>query len=142
VSNGKIRSFLTPAIALAVLSGSAVFAVAWLGEGVAPAWALAGWGSAAVIGVVGGSWLAAWHGRPGWGFVVALLAGMLARLLAVGSGAALAALAADGAPWVFAGGFAAGFIPLQVWEAVFFQRASRELDRVGEPPTVETGVIG
>jgi hypothetical protein len=124
VSRRKIGNFLPPAVGVALAAGSAVVAAAWLLGRADLAWALAGWGSAAAIGVAGGAWMAARQGLPGGGFVVALLAGMLARLLAVGAGAALAASVGGGALWAFVGGFFAGFVPLAVWEALYFYRAS------------------
>jgi len=124
-----------------------VVSIAWLaGEG-GLAWAVAGWGSAAAIGVAGGSWLVARHGDPSWGFVVALLAGMLARLLAFGTGAALAARAGGAQLWAFVGGFAATFVALQVWEGVFLHRAGSgagagRSERGDEPQRAGSGVTG
>ena len=151
MSAGKARRYLWPAVVLSLASGATVaLAAGWLLPGTGLGWALGGWSAAALIGVTAGAWLASCHGRPGLGFVVALLAGMLARLLAAGAGAALAAWTGGGALWAFVLGFATGFTPLQVWEAVFFHRETRisgsgaEPTGPGrrEPPRIENEVTG
>lgn len=125
MSAGSTARFARSAVRLCLAAGAVVVSIAWLvGEG-GLAWAVAGWGSAAAIGVAGGSWLVARHGDSSWSFVVALLAGMLARLLAFGTGAALAAGAGAPQLWAFVGGFAVSFVALQVWEGVFLHRATR-----------------
>ncbi len=136
MSAGKTRRYLWPAAVLSLASGATVaWAAWWLLPGTGLGWALGGWSAAALIGVTAGVWLASCHGRPGLGFVVALLAGMLARLLAAGAGAALAAWTDAGALWAFVLGFATGFAPLQVWEAVFFHRETRISPRTANEVT-------
>ncbi len=95
-------------------------------------WSGLGWGMLAVLSVAGGAWLAAEHGKPGSGFVKALGTGMLARLFAAVIGAIGAAQSGDGAAWAYLAGVIAGFVPLQVFEVVWFYRESRRL-QTGQP---------
>ena len=53
-------------------------------------WSLLGWILMTLVGVIGGSWMTALHGRPGSAFIGAVLGCMLARLV----GSALGAWAA------------------------------------------------
>jgi len=94
----------------------------WPGAG---PWALAGWAAAAVVGVGTGAWLARAHGRPGSGFLAALVTGMLIRLVLVGVGLVVALRVGDGPAWGFLSGFAIAFVPLQGYEVVWSLRANR-----------------
>jgi len=85
----------------------------------------------AVPGIVGGAWLAREHGRSAQRFLVALATGFITRLV-------LAALAAFSAGKADAGaaliaGLAAGFVPLTLFEMVWFLRA-RGAQSLGTEP--------
>lgn len=140
---GNTARFLRTAVALGLGVGAVVLLLAWVAGGAGLGWAFLGWGSAAAIGVSAGAWLVARHGDPGWGFVVALLAGMLARLLAFCIGGALAARSGGEPLWGFVGGFSASFVALQVWEGLFLHRAGLRPGHGGGrrgPHGVRTGV--
>ena len=91
----------------------------------AGAWVLAGWGMLALTGVAGGAWLASTHARPGAGFLVALVGGMVLRLTVVATAVSLAALTGGAALRAHLEGLVLGFFPLQVHEVVFFRREAR-----------------
>ena len=93
--------------------------------GVALPWALCGWLLLSLAGVIGGGWLVFCHGRQGNSFLGALVGGMLLRmtLTALGMGAAM--IAGKPAMWAFAGGAVAGFLPVMLFELIWFYRASR-----------------
>jgi hypothetical protein len=74
-----------------------------------------------------GAWLAFEHGRPGARFLAALGAGVLGRFLAVALGCILAAVESGNALLAYATGLAAGFVPVQLFEAIWFYR--RGVDR-------------
>ena len=88
-------------------------------------WVLAGWAVLALVGTLGGAWLAREHGKPGSGFLVALGAGVAARFFAVAGGSVAAALAGKSALTAYAVGLLAGFVPVQAFEAVWFFRRTR-----------------
>jgi len=88
-------------------------------------WLGLGWLAAALPGVGGGAWLAGRFGRPGAGFLVALGVAMGWRFVAVAAGVAAALRAGDPAPWTFLLGFGAGFLPLAVFEVVWFSRRAK-----------------
>lgn len=77
----------------------------------------------ALPGIAGGAWLAREHGRGGSGFVSVLQAGMLVRLVF----AALVAMGADkaggSAMAASMAGLATGFLPVMLFEIVWFARA-------------------
>ncbi len=83
-------------------------------------WSLLGWMVMTVTGVIGGSWMAALHGRPGSAFIGAVLGCMLARLVgsALGAWAATPTGIEAARPYVLGLGF--GYVPLQVFEAKWF----------------------
>ena len=89
-------------------------------------WALGGWLLLATAGVVAGGWLVACHGKPGNGFLGAMVGGMLARMALIASGLGLAMMSGKPAVWAFAGGAAAGFLPVMVFEVFWFYRASQK----------------
>lgn len=116
-----------------VVSGAAGLAALALAgaDAVRTGWALLGWGSLAAVGLGAGAWLAARHATAGAGFVVALVAGMLARLVAAGAGTAAAAATGGRALAAYLVGLVLGFAPLQVFEMVFFYREARSDLRSG-----------
>jgi hypothetical protein len=121
----KVLRYLRAACAVAAVAGALALAAAWLEGSAGRAWLLFGWTPMAALGLAGGLWVAARHGRPGPGFIVALLAGMLARLAVAGTGVGLAAFAGGTALRAHLEGLALGFVPLQVHEALFFWREVR-----------------
>jgi hypothetical protein len=86
-------------------------------------WAAGGFAAMAVPGIAGGSWLAREHGRPGSRFLWALATGFVTRLVLVAIAAFLAAKAGDGAGTALLAGLAAGFVPLMIFEMIWFLRA-------------------
>lgn len=90
-------------------------------------WALGGWAIMAVVGIADGAWLARRHGKPGTGFLLALVVGMLVRLVLVCGGTALALMNGGQAPWGFLAGVVTGFVPLQVFGVVWFLRRAKRL---------------
>jgi hypothetical protein len=104
------------AMALPLVAGSLRFGP------VALRFALAGWAVTALAGIAGGAWLVARHGANGTAFFVALASGMLARLVLAAVGAGIAAMRGTEAVFAYAVGLLAGFLPLQVFEMVWFQR--------------------
>jgi hypothetical protein len=86
--------------------------------------ALGGFLAMALPGIASGLWLVRAHGRPGGGFVIGLASGFVARLVLTAVGAFFAARAGDGAPIALLTGLAAGFVPMFLWEMVWFGRAA------------------
>jgi hypothetical protein len=128
MSRTEVRRFAIGASVVAaffgalLLFGARALGNAWF------AWSGLGWLLLATLGVAGGAWLAAEYGKPGTGFLKALGAGMLARMLATVGGAACAVLLGpEQAPWAFVTGAGTGFLPLLVFEVWWFYRASRRL---------------
>ncbi len=128
IRNPAIR-FVAGALAVSAGSAAAAWATFRLGASGGLAWGAAGWGMMAGIGLVSGAWLAAAHGKTGPGFLAAIVAGILGRLAVTLGGALAAARTGRGALWAFLLGLGAGFVPLQVYETVFFYRAGRRPGR-------------
>jgi hypothetical protein len=89
----------------------------WPGAG---PWAVLGSGLIVVVSVATGTWLVAQHGRPGWGFLAALGAGVVGRLVASAAGGAAVAFAGGDAACAYATGLVAAFVPLQAVELAWF----------------------
>jgi len=128
MSRTEVRRFAIGASVVAaffgalLLFGAKRLGAAWF------AWSGLGWLALAILGVVGGTWLAAEYGKPGTGFLKALGAGMLARMFATAGGTGCAVLfGAEEAPLAFLTGAGTGFVPLLVFEVAWFYRASRKL---------------
>jgi len=116
------RRYLREAVVIGVLTGLALGAAAAILGGAWKTWGPAGWLAATAIGLVAGAALARSHGSPGWGFFVAMLAGMLAHFVALAAGGVWAAWTGRTALVAFVAGFGAGFVPLQIHEACFLRR--------------------
>lgn len=116
------RRYLREAVAIGVVTGLALAAAAAILGGAWKTWGPAGWLAATAIGLVAGAALARFHGSPSWGFIVAMHAGMLARLVALVAGGVWAAWTGRTALVAFVAGFGAGLVPLQVHEAFFLRR--------------------
>lgn len=123
------RRFAIPALGIAVVAG----ALSWGGAGAAGLGAgeflLAGFAVAALPGVAGGAWLAGRWGSPGPGFYGGMVAAMAFRFVAVGIGTVVGLRSGGDAPWAFLLGFAATFVPLTVYEAIWFRRESAAAER-------------
>jgi uncharacterized ion transporter superfamily protein YfcC len=76
-----------------------------------------------VPGIAGGAWLAREHGRSVTRFLVALVTGFVTRLFLAALAAFFAAGAGNGAGTALLAGLAAGFVPLMIFEMVWFVRA-------------------
>jgi hypothetical protein len=111
---------------LAALCGAlVVLALSAHRTGVERAWMVAGWAIVSIAGALGGAWLEREHGKPGTGFLLALGTGVAARFFAVAVGSVVAALSGRRNLIAYAFGLAAGFVPVQLYEAVWFLRKTR-----------------
>jgi hypothetical protein len=124
MSAPAVRRYLRGAAVIGVVTGSGLGVVAAIAGGAWKTWGPAGWLAATAIGLIAGAALARTHGSPGWGFVVAMLAGILARFVALAAGGVWAAWTGRTALVAFVAGFGAGFVPLQIHEAFFLRRGS------------------
>jgi hypothetical protein len=124
------RRYLREAVPIGAVTGVGLGVVAAVLGGAWKSWGPAGWLVATAIGLAAGAALARLHGSPGWGFVVAMLAGILARFVAVAAGGVWAALTGRTALVAYVAGFGAGFVPLQVHEGFFLRRGSRAPGKV------------
>ena len=118
---GSIRFGMIAAL-LAVAGFAAVLPAvnAWWPD--ATFWAAGGWLALTALGVADGVWLNRQYGSPGSGFMLALVAGILARMVIVGGGAVLAFLSGGNSAWGFLAGVGAGFIPVQVFSMIWFAK--------------------
>lgn len=124
MSSGSVR-FAGWAVAVSsIVAGVALPVVRPYGAEVLR-WALAGWAVTTAIGVAGGSWALAWHGRTGAGFLVAFGVCMLARVLALGFGALAASQRGGEAVAAYLGGLLLGYLPPQAAEVLWLMRAAR-----------------
>lgn len=119
--------------ATAALAGVAVasaIAFATGADGLAWGWLIPGWCAAAVPAIVGGVVLVRRHGASGHGFVKALLAGVIVRMIvAVVVGFVAVRVGGDAAIVPYVAGLAAGLLPVQIVEVAWFHRAMlRESD--------------
>jgi hypothetical protein len=110
-------------------SGVAVVCALSIGMGISAGggawgWGIAGWAAAAIPGIVGGTALAATLGRPGAGFLVGLFGTIAVR--ALGLIAVLVLARSSDGPAIRDAllGFATGLVPLFVFEAAWFLKAS------------------
>ena len=112
----------------ALLSLTPIVCLPWAARifGTELPWALGGWLVLAVAGVVAGGWLVSSHGKPGNGFMGALVGGMLARMVLTVAGMGAAMTAGKPTMWAFAAGAVTGFLPVMVFELIWFYRASRK----------------
>ena len=119
-----IAGFAIAASATALVVGVLSRAAA-TGFGTDPGWAVLGATLVAFAGIVGGTRLAGTHGRPGSGFVAALVISVLFRFASLGAGLWLALRAGGSAPSGFLIGFGIAFLAFAALEAIWFTRASR-----------------
>ena len=117
--------FLALGAAIAALAGAASYFVARSVGSAAVLPCLAGWAIMVAAGLAGGLFLVRAHGRPGTGFLGALVASMLLRLALSSAGAAWAAASSIETVWAYLGGLAAGYVPLQAFELAWFIRRDR-----------------
>ncbi len=115
---------------MALAAGAVLVLFAYSSGRTAIGWSLLGWVVMTVTGVVGGSWMAALHGRPGSAFVGAVLGCMLARLVgsALGAWAATPTGIEAARPYVL--GLGVGYVPLQIFEAKWFLARSRRHTKI------------
>jgi hypothetical protein len=97
------------------------------------AWAAKGFLAMAIPGIAGGAWLAREHGRSAKRFLVALATGFVTRLILAALSAFFAARTGNGAGTALLAGLAAGFVPLMIFEMVWFVRA-RSVQGLGTEP--------
>jgi hypothetical protein len=122
------RRYVAGAVALTLAVAAGVLPIAAARGGpTAAGWTALGWLVTALTGVAGGAWVASRHGRAGAGFFVALQTCILARLGLSALGALLAANRGRDAAWAYVAGLVAGFLPLQVFEILWFFRVARRV---------------
>ena len=131
MTSKSVIGFALVSSAVAAMGAAALLPWFWGGDRNAFVWAANGFLAMAVPGIVVGAWLVREHGRSAPRFLIALATGFVTRLV-------LAALAAFFAAKVDAGsallaGLAAGFVPLTVFEMVWFLRARDAQDFGTEP---------
>jgi len=125
LSRSDTGRFTVVCTLIALGSGAAVLAYALpRGEEVVR-WSGLGWLIMAVIGVAAGIWMVRVHGRPGSGFMAALVTGMLARMLVAAAVALVAAQQGIEIVWAYLVGLFTGYLPLQVFELTWFLRKDR-----------------
>lgn len=124
MSGGRPARYAAGAAAVGAAAGAALW-VGAAGFSTGRWWAVAAWAGMVAAGVAGGAWLASQYGKAGAGFVLAAGAGMLARAVFVVAGLATAAGRGAGPRNAFVAGLAAGYVPLQVYEIVWFFLAGR-----------------
>ena len=111
----------------AATAGGALLAFGLAGRDAAAIfWAAIGFASMVVPGLACGIWLAYEHGRPGSRFVAAIGTGFLLRLVLAGACAFGAARAGGSAGTGLLSGLAAGFVPVTLFEMVWFASRLRE----------------
>lgn len=120
-----IFRFTVLGASIAALAGAGSYAVARTAGSGAVVPCLVGWALMAGAGLAGGLFLVRAHGRPGTGFMGALVASILARLALSSAGAAWAAASSIETVWAYLGGLAAGYVPLQAFELAWFIRHDR-----------------
>jgi hypothetical protein len=125
--------FALSASVVAAMGAAALLPWFWGGEPETLAWAARGFLAMAVPGVVGGTWLAREHGRSAQRFLLALATGFMTRLVLAGLAAFYAGRAGDGAGTALLSGLVAGFVPLMVFEMIWFARA-RGAEGLGTEP--------
>jgi hypothetical protein len=76
------------------------------------------------IGILGGTWAVAWHGRPGPGFLVVFGVCMLARVVVLGIGAFVAAGRGREAVTAYLAGLLIGYLPPQATEWLWLLRGT------------------
>ena len=118
-ASGAVRYGLSSG-AVALTAGAVLLFFALSREETVIGWSLLGWMVMSVTGVIGGSWMAAVHGRTGSALLAVLVGSMLARLAASGAGAWAASTVGYQAAWPYVIGLGAGYIPLQMFEARWF----------------------
>jgi len=123
VTSRSVIGFALLASVAAATGAAALIPWFWGGERAASAWAARGFLAMAMPGIVGGAWLAREHGRSAQRFLVALATGFITRLVLAGLAAFYAGRAGDGAGTALLLGLAAGFVPLMVFEMIWFARA-------------------
>jgi len=124
---GQVPSFAIRGAVVAFVCGAATALLAAATGSISPGWFVGGWVLASAIGLAGGAVLLAVRGRPAFGnvFAFVLQATMIVRMFAVGGGAILSAQVGPAGLWSYVGGFASAFVPLSVYEGIWFLRASR-----------------
>ncbi len=119
----RARGYALGASLVALVAGLAGVVCSRLGLPGPLAWILVGWTGMAAIGIGSGAWMAAAYGKPGPGFLAAMVAGMLGRLAVASAGAVAAVRWGGEGLWGYLAGWALGFVPLQVYEVAYFVRA-------------------
>ena len=101
-----------------IVAAIAVALLAWPGN---TAWAVFGCLATGLVGLVGAVKMVRIHGEPGNRFLVTMIVTMGARFAAAASGAlAAATLGGPGAVLTYVLGLACGFVPLAIYEMVWF----------------------
>lgn len=105
-------------------------------------WALVGWLLAVVSGAAAGAWLSGVHGQVGTAFLLRSGLGLAGRTAAYAGGATVAWLVrGEEAVWPFVAGAAAGYLPTQAFEMVWFARRTKR-DHVTSVVAISRGIGG
>lgn len=131
MTSRSVIGFALSASAVAATGAAALLLCYGSGDRVASAWAAKGFLAMAVPGIAGGTWLVREHGRSATRFLLALATGFATRLVLAGVAAFFAAKADAGVPLI--AGLAAGFVPLTIFEMVWFLHA-RDAQSFGTEP--------
>ena len=115
--------FVLGATAAALVGAAALMTWFAGGDVLAAGWATRGFLAMALPGVAGGAWLAREHGRAESRFVIAVMAGILVRLVVAAIVVSGAAQAGGSAMTGSLAGFCAGFVPVMAFETAWFSRS-------------------
>ena len=121
----EFRAYALGSSAVASAAGAVLLLFAYSRGETVIGWSLLGWVVMAITGVIGGSSMAALHGKPGSAFLGAVLGCMLARLVGSALGAWAATPIGIEAARPYVVGLGVGYLPLQVFEAKWFLARSQ-----------------
>lgn len=128
---GRAGRFVLGASGVAAAAGVAALAGSGAARVSPSLWGVSGWAAAAIPGIFGGGWLAARLGSAGAAFLAGIGVTMAVRAVAIVTGLGMALREGGTAPWMFLGGFATCFVPLAVFEAVWFWQQTRRPGNAG-----------
>ena len=114
--------------AAAVVVALLLLALARYLERPVPGWSIVGWVLASALGTICGARLVSVHGTPGTAFLKAHGSCILARLFTFAGGTAWAFSQSMEGALAFLVGVAAGFLPTQLLEMIWFASRTKNSD--------------
>ena len=119
----SVRVFVLGATAAALVGGAAL--LTWFAgdDALAKGWATTGFLAMALPGIAAGAWRTREHGRAESRFVIAVLAGILVRLVVAAIVVSGAAREGGSAMTGLPAGLFFGFVPLMAFETAWFARS-------------------